>query len=280
MKKLILFSLLFASTTQVWASCQSDAIVYRRDTSFSISLGGKKSGSQFSTQSTMNLPVFIDGRPACFKKTDAVSFEVQKSKKQNSIKFLMTPVIAEFENVPNGRVVQYFDFQHHGGYSSEVHVLTYICSGEIPLSKESYSDTILGLSMNSQGQTMRSSNVFATGAAARNLQQHRPVSNKTERHFSRLFALNNHGVSVESAPGNIFIPTVISDLSIQGSGAVDRRLYSTFDSQHRSSFNGCSEEFKQLMSPYLLDQVLEKGGVNEIQIRLKKKNQYELTIEL
>ncbi len=279
MKRFSLISALFISLS-VQASCQNDQIGYVRESGFSLSIGGKGSQSSYNEKKTVNMPVFIQGRPACYKQKGEMALEFKSNKKNESVKLEISPLQVEFENVPDARVLQYLDVEGRSASELKIHLLTFICSGEIPLGQESYSDTLNGIRFTRNSVNVSTQSVFATGAAARNLQRV-PKRNPTIEHFSRLYSLRNpERLPLMENRANVFIPTLIASNSIASTSPVERRIYSDFVSRGLGNLNGCSEDFRITMESSLISHMLDVGVSGNVSLKRKGKSKIELTLTL
>lgn len=117
--------------------------------------------------------------------------EVVIAKYLKSFELTIKPVKAEFVNVPNPHVKQYLFIEMNPSIPghSMVHHMSIICSGDIPLSVEAFSDSTEQLKAKSQ-TTVNATMVFASGEAAKNLfagRNHSTANQTTFDFFQSLY---------------------------------------------------------------------------------------------
>src|SRR3989344_9144472 len=122
------------ASVDAWSKCNTGAIVYGRSTSIGLSLGGNDSSSGYESGMTMNIPLSINGKAACYKQKGKLSVETKKIEEGEAVEYELTPLRVEFENVPEGRLFQYLHVNHDiAGSASKVSMISFVCSGETPI---------------------------------------------------------------------------------------------------------------------------------------------------
>ncbi len=278
-KPLILLSLFITSVAL--ATCDETQISYQRSTGISLSIGGHQSYSSFSTSMTVNIPVMMDGRWACYKQSGHLGFQSETKKGKNKTIVSMTPPKVEFDGVKNARVVQYLDVVGDSFENFKLYALTSVCSGEIPLGQESVSESLIGVMMKGPA-SVEVSNVFATGIAAQNLkgsQTERYYSASALGHFASLYEKTNGDLPIAQSTSNIFIPSVLTGVSVNMVSREQFELYSSFQSRNQGKLNGCSEDFRQSMKGVLLENTLNSLAARGISAKIKKGS-IEFTFKL
>ena len=186
-KLIILISVLFNS--QLHAKCNTDAVVYKKETGFGISLGGGIKSS-FEESSSVNVPFSLNDQPACFKKKSNLKIYTENKDDFSAGKFVVTPTIVEFENVPNAHTKQYIFIEKIAEpYQLKFYTMNFICAGEMPLSIEAATDNYLEIDLKSKAALNTSvTTVFATGAAAKNLNNKiNPAADEAFNFYRTLF---------------------------------------------------------------------------------------------
>nr|BDT27118.1 hypothetical protein BHI3_05840 [Bacteriovorax sp. HI3] len=268
--------LLSFSFSEAFAKCNSNAIGYRNESGFGISFGGGSSSAGFYDKNTVNVPVSINGEQACFKKVNAFKMKSEKKKdkaEENSI--VITPMKTEFEKIPSAHQKQYiFVEKNPQKLLTKFHVMSFICSGEVPLSIEATSDTVLKINMQPDSADVRVSHSFATGAAAENLNKGNKgkTSNaETFDFFSKLYMEKSQKeLAVDQACCSDFkIPSIISDTSIHAFSGVERAIASSFTTMASNVPNGCSNAFAETMKNYQLENYETNDSLKGYKVKKK-----------
>src|SRR5688500_17123300 len=84
------------SSAIAWSKCDVDQIQYYRSTSFGLNLG--EGSSVFNNDITVNIPLVIDGKPACYHQKNSLKVVTEKVKDSVSVDYEITPLNASFEN--------------------------------------------------------------------------------------------------------------------------------------------------------------------------------------
>lgn len=261
MKKIILCSSLLLISSYTHAKCNTMAIGVYKETGFGLSFGGGKSSAGFYDKHNVNVPLSIDGRQACFREVTA--FKMKSEKKGNKpmqSSISITPMKTEFENVPSPHQKQYIFVEKNEADRNltKFHVLSYVCSGELPLSIAAVSDSVQDLENKKDDVEVKISTVFATGVAAANLKDYlssKASSIDTYNFFTKLYKEKTIKEIDNYTPccGPVKVPSILTGTSINALAGVERKIASTFTTMTDSVPNGCSSEFAETMKEYQLE---------------------------
>lgn len=269
-KYLFLFSI-SSLTLSAWAGCDVNGISVVRESGFSISIGGGKSDSNASQRNTVNIPLVINGKKACYHQSNGLSIKTERKKENEFVEFELTPLEAEFENVPESGVYQYLNIEYDDRNSaSQVHMVTFLCSGETPIGSESFSDRLTKLAF-TNNVNVNTTSMIATGRAAEILNQRegKKANTKVYDHFLDLYRERSKDDSIYSSNSDIFIPGVIARSSVESRSSLKREMYSSYFSRTLSSVNGCSKKFQNSMSEFLLENVVKNSPFKGIAVKKK-----------
>jgi hypothetical protein len=253
-----------------WSKCDDSQIIKQRSTSFGISWGDGTGSSVFGSSITVNIPLRIDGKQACYHQSSAISVITEKVKDTEYVEYEITPLEADFENVPQPSVRQYINIDYESDKASHVQIMSFLCSGETPIGADAFGDSLLKLSTDTKEQSANIDMFIATGQAADNLQisQSKKAKVKVYDRFLELYETKVEGdISFEEDHSNIFIPSVLTGTSIS---TPDRKLYSSFFSRTNSSINGCSKKFIEKMQDNLIENVVKNNPFKNIDLRKKR----------
>lgn len=276
MKTTLALFILTCSFSQAFAKCNTNAIGYRNESGFGISFGGRSSSAGFYDKNTVNVPLSINGEQACFKKVNAFKMKSEKKKdkaEKNSI--VITPMKTEFEKIPNAHQKQYiFVEKNPSELLTKFHVMSFICAGEVPLSIEATSDTVLKINMQPDSADVRVTHVFATGAAAENLNKGnkgKTANSETFDFFSKLYMEKSQKeLSVDQDCCRDYkVPSIISDTSIHAFSGVERAIASSFTTMASNVPNGCSNAFAQSMKNYQLENFETNESLKDYKVKKK-----------
>lgn len=267
--KLNLFLFLFAINSH--AKCITDAVVIKHQTGFGISFGSGGSKSSFNDGSSVNVPFSINGEAACFRKSSAFSIKTEEKKGSTIGKLTITPQKVEFENVPEAKTKQYFFAdKSNDPLQTKFYSMSFICSGEIPLSIEATSDSYLEIDHKTREASVNVSTVFATGAAAENLKK-RSFNYKADETF-KFFADKYQFGSEKTADTvccNQKIPSIFTSTSIESLTGVERAITSSFTTMGSKVPNGCSKDFEDKMKKYLIENYKENESLEPFDVSKK-----------
>lgn len=279
MKTLITITsfLIFAnSINTAEAKCNTRAIGVYRESGFGISFGGGGSSAGSFDKDVVNVPLTINGQQACFKKVSKFSMKSEKKKdsaEKNSI--VINPMKTEFENIPGPHQKQYlFVEKNPTSLLTKFHVMSFICAGETPLSIEATSDSVSKILVNSETADMSVTTVFATGAAAQNLNRARSSkthSQETFNFFTKLFQDKTKKELSTDKPCCIEYkaPSILTDTSIQSFAGVERAFISSFTTMGGNVPNGCSNEFAETMKNYQLENYESNESLKDYKVKKK-----------
>lgn len=256
-----------------WAKCDESQIRYERSSSFGISWGST-STSFFGEEITVNIPLMIDGKPACYHQSSALNVKTERVKENEYVEYEITPMDADFENVPSPSKVQYLNIEYDAeNKASHIQMMSFLCSGETPIGGDAFSDSLMKLSTESKDGSANIDVFIATGQAADNLSISQSKKAKAKVFDSFLDIYEQRAGSYESydeAGSNIYIPNVIAGTSVHAVSSVERKLYSAFFTRTNSSINGCSKQFIEKMQDFLLDSIVKNQPFKSIELKKKR----------
>lgn len=268
MKIIILFSFLLLPLVSS-AKCNTNAIGVIKQSGWGISIGAGGTSAGSYDKDVVNVPLTINGEQACFKKKNSYKIE---SKEKN--KMTISPMKVDFENVPAPHYKQYIFVEKAADtIKTKIITMNFICTGEIPLSIESMANSLFNI-QNSNDINVESSNVFATGAAAKNLSTHSSKNSSeafsffTQLYQSKTPANNTSGADFPCC-NDIKIPSIISQSSVNALSGMEKAIASQFTTLASNVPNGCSNDFSQKMKAYLLENYSENESLKEFKINKK-----------
>lgn len=255
--------------------CHTDAIVYKNETGFSLSFGSKGSSSNLGNAQTVNVPLSINGQEACFVKKTKFEVSAEDNKKKSTSSIVINPLEVEFKNVPQGHVKQYLFVERdpENDILTKFHLMSFICSGDTPLSIEASSDSFFDVVLK-RSASQQVNTVFATGAAAQILKEAQPKSSSqpTFDFFSKLYALKTKHALEEAPLCDYNVPSLITDTSIDAIAGVHRKMVSTFSTMGERVVNGCTKDFSESMKSYQVENYLQNESLKDYKIKKKKKS--------
>jgi hypothetical protein len=251
--KLIIPILLFS--LNIHAKCVTDAVVYKHETGFGISFGGGGGKSSYNDSMSINVPLSINGEDACFRKKSSFNIKTEEKKDSTIGKLVISPASVEFENVPEAKVKHYiFADKSNDPFQTKFYSMSFVCSGEIPLSIDATSDSYLEVDRKTKDASISVTTVFATGAAAENLKKGK-VNNKAEeafKFFSAKYQLDNDK-KADVVCCNQKVPSILTMTSVESLTGVERAIASSFTTLGSQIPNGCSKSFEDKMKNYLIE---------------------------
>lgn len=260
-----------------FAKCELNQVSTMRRTTFGINFNA---GSSFEEGVTVNIPLVIDGKQACYKKTSSIKVKTEKVADGEYIEYDIAPLQSEFMYVPTPSVQQFlFVDLDQGTNSSKIYMAGFLCSGERPIGGDAFSDSLLRIAETSEENESSTTIFIATGSAAENVSvsEEQKAKAKVFDKFLELYEKEAGIGPVDNDLSNIYVPNVLAGISFQHNGTIDRKLYSAFFSQTSSSINGCSKKFLTAMKPYLLENVAKSKPFKGIEISKKfLSNKYRL----
>lgn len=259
-------------TTSVWSKCDVDQIRYSRSTSYGLNLG--EGSSEFGQNVTVNIPLVIDGKPACYHQKNGIKVTTEEIEEGKEIDYEITPLQASFENVPAPAIYQYLNVEYDQGQrASRLQIMSFLCSGERPIGADAFSDSLIALSEKPK-EVSSGVNIFiATGGAAENISvsQANKARVKVYDKFLEIFETRSEELAtIEEDQTNIYIPNVLAGVSIEEITSIDRKLYTSFFTRTNSSINGCSKNFRVKMQDFLLENVSRHQPFKGIELKRKR----------
>lgn len=216
----------------------------------------------------------IDGKPACYRKLSKLSIETEEKTDKNKMEIVLTPLKAEFENVPDAHVKQYLFIEKHPTIPqlTKFHTMSFVCSGSIPLSVEASSDLYLEVLQKSE-QRVSVQQVFATGQAAEILRRKSSSTNQeTFNFFSKIYE-GRAQRQLEAAPNCEYnIPSILSESSVQILSNVHREIASSYTTLGVQVANGCTKDFSEQMKEYLVENYKSNESLKEFKVKKKFNN--------
>lgn len=253
-----------------WSKCDDSRVIMQRSTSFGLSWGEGQSSSAFGSNLTVNIPLVINGKQACYHQSSAINIITDKVKDNESVEYEITPMDADFENVPNPAVYQYINIDYDDqNKASDVQIISFFCTGETPIGGDAFGDSLIKLSLNAVEGSTQIDMFIATGQAADNLSisQSKKAKAKIYDRFLDIYDSRTDGKDTYEQQGsNIYVPSVLSSQSIS---TPDRKLYSAFFSRTNSSINGCSKKFALKMQDHLIQNVVKENPFKDIELKKK-----------
>lgn len=243
------------------------------ESGFSISFGGGSS-SKAGQKETINVPMTIDGQPACYKKTSKFEINNEATEKENSMQLSVSPIKVEFENIPDAHVKQYLFIEkdEKNPFYTKFHTMSFICSGDIPLSVEAGSDRYIDVVTKSNRPEVRETTFFATGAAAENLNRRKKgLSNNQEtfNFYSKMYK-NKTQRELEDAPKCEYnIPSILTETTIQVMTNVHREIATNYTTLGAKVVNGCTKDFSESMKNYLFENYKQNETLSSFKVKKK-----------
>jgi len=271
--KLSSFFLIFIlAPSLVEAKCNSNSIGVIHQSGFGISFGGGEGSAGSYDKNTVNVPLSIDGKLACFKKKNSYKIE---SKEKN--KMIISPMEVDFENVPDPHFKQYIFMKKMTPLeNSQVFIMNFVCSGENPLSTETISNSLFNIQKVNEME-MSTSSTFSSGVSAKILEgkkisEYQP--NEAFQLFSQIY--DDKKKSLETAPIEtnhecleINIPTLVSTQTTEAIEEVNKGISAEFTTKNAKGLNGCSKDFSSVMKSYLLENYNENESFKDFKIKKK-----------
>lgn len=276
MKTHLFVVLLLTLTNEAFAKCNSNAIGIVHERGFGISFGSGNQSASYQDKNTVNVPITINGEQACFKKTSAFSMksETKKDRKAENV-IVIKPMKSEFENIPSPHQKQYIFVEKNPiSKLTKFHTMNFICAGEIPLSIDAVSDSVMAIELKTDPVEVQVSSTFATGAAADNLNRgrnNRTYSQETFDFFTKIYK-EKTGLEINQALPcctDHKVPSIISDTSIRALAGVERAIASTFTTMATDVPNGCSSSFAETMKNYQLENYKQNDSLKDYKVKKK-----------
>lgn len=268
----IISSILFSNT--LLAKCNTRAIGVIHESGFGISFGGGGSSAGSFDKNVTNVPLTINGELACFKKTSKFDIKGESKKDgEQKNKMVITPMKLEYENIPNPHFRQYIFIENDSNpLLRKIHQMSFVCTGEIPLSIEATSDHVLKVLSDTSSASVNVSHVFATGAAADNLKRanFKLSTQPTFDFFGKIYKDKTaKEVAAMDCCNDVRVPSILNSTSINSLAGVERSIASNFTTMGAEVPNGCSADFIKTMNNYLLENYKENESLKDYKISEK-----------
>lgn len=207
----------------------------------------------------------------CLKKLNNLSLKLEKIDTESKAYFDVEFLNVEFTNIPHESVIEYLSIHTDPQtQDTKLNVISFLCSGEIPLDGDAYSENLQNMVGNNHPSSNH--NVFiSTGQAAENISasQRNKAKTKIYDNFVSLYEAN-HNERIDINNDDIYIPNILAGLSRRRPSETEQKNYSDYFARTGSSINGCSKKFKNKMSGYLIKNILNKHPF--LGVKVKKKN--------
>lgn len=243
-------------------ACQEDQIAIIRRHGLSINSNGNHAGN---SSQKVNVPVQYQGTWVCWEQEGGLSFDVKD--KSNSLTVFIPK--SSFKNLP-GRTVSYALISKVDS-TVQMDLATFVCLGDQVLSAETFSGTV-AQARALQQMDVQVSTVFATGAAAAQLERQRA---ELERRFGRssdlpggletFFEETYRGPWDKLEKYDVMVPTIYLSSRMQ-SPLGD--LSSSYHTRVLTK-SACSPEFELAMAPLRFEKLAIPEGMRA---KVKKGN--------
>lgn len=272
MKKLFFLSNLFFTISLSANDCNPSAVIYHRSSGFGISTNGVKGNLSGSGERSVNLPIKTENGWGCYKKESSFHVEVVKDEKSIVQNFTVSPLKVNFENVPNARAVQYVHFENNRerAYTNKFTLSAFICSGDKLLSVENKQFTLLDLMIKNVNPEVSTSSFFATGTAAKNLNNSNAVT--SEHNLFYLLALSHGFVPVDNCRDceAVEVPAVLSSSQSRSLADISAKMSDFYNTVgDKLNINPCDEKFESLMKSYRLENFEVNNSLKTLKVKKK-----------
>lgn len=213
----------------------------------------------------MTVPVPMGIKDSSYNQSSSLKLSLV-TKRSNYIEFELTPVVADFINIPSPGLYQYLHIEHdEERHSPRIRMISFLCSGEIPVGGEALSDSLARMANGTKDEGDDRSIFISTGRAAENISvsSESKARAKVFDHFLDIYEERINGNDIS----DVYIPTLINSDS---TSAVARSLLSEFFSLTSASVNGCSEKFRNVMQDFMIENIVKaQSFIPGIEIRKK-----------
>lgn len=232
-------------------------------------------GAEVVLSSTVSVPLAINGKAACYHQKSFIEVKAEKVQDGKFVNYEITPVIARFENIPAPKIYQYVNIEYdQKGEVPKFHMMSFLCSGESPIGGDAFSGSLQKLAENS-AQADSNDIFIATGQASDNLSvdQIKKAKAKVYDKFIGFYeALFPEGVTIDSDFSNLYIPNILTGMSVNTYSETEKKNLSSYFSRTGSSINGCSMKFINQMQEHLIQNVLLNQPFKDIDIKRIKRS--------
>lgn len=229
-------------------------------------MGFMKKSLFFTDDSSVNIPFQNNGKPSCYHPVKKLSI-VAESINSKDINFEITPMIVEFENIPEPTAHHYiFSEMDMEDLTQKISMVSFLCSGEIPVGADAFSDSLQRIAEKNGEEKEEGSIFISSGHAAGEIS----VSNEQKArakifdHFRELYELRTNEDVTEDEVSNLYVPNVIL---AQNDG--NKKVYASFFARTSSSINGCSKKFMKVMDDLKIDNAVKNRPFQGIEIKKK-----------
>lgn len=227
-------------------------------------------GSAWS--SCIEVPYLTEDK-ACYDVSSSLQITAPKDE-ENYIELTLSPFEVEFKNIPDKKSYHYLYVEHDSDRKPiNLYVASFQCHGEIPITADA---RIKSLDKKSRGLL----GIFiSTGEAAAD--RYLVPSNKRIRAevFDQFINVFEERTSTEELENfNVFIPTIINNMSQDTFSEQHRKIISWFFEESSSSLNGCSERFIKTMKDHELEELTKNPFIHNIQV-IKESADYKIQIK-
>jgi len=231
---------------------------------------------------TVNVPLELPGKKSAYKLSSSLGLKTETLKEAQFIEHELSPVVAEFENIPSPRLYQFIHIENDDKTNVPVlRMISFLCSGETPVGGEALSGKLL---INSDGNDQDDKHIFiSTGRAAEDISvsHESKLRSKIFDRFLDLYEERALNILGENDSAEIYIPDILAGLSGDRKTSVERNLFSLFFKQTNSSVNGCSGKFVNIMQDLLIENVAKEKSLAGVEVRKKLfSDKYRLKVDL
>lgn len=231
---------------------------------------------------TVNVPLELPGKKSTYKLSASLSLNTETLKESQFVEHELSPVVAEFENVPSPRLYQFIHIENDDKTNTPIlRMISFLCSGETPIGGEALSGKLL---LNTDGTEEDDNHIFiSTGRAAEDISvsHESKLRSKIFDRFLEIYEERALNILQENDSAEIYIPDILAGLSGNRKTSVERNLFSIFFKQTNSSVNGCSGKFVNIMQDLLIENVAKEKALAGVEVRKKLfSDKYKLKVNL
>jgi hypothetical protein len=176
------FAFVFISivtSQQAIANCRPQVLSYMKSSGFGLSIGGGGSSFSAADKVTVNIPIQVGNVSGCYQQTSKLELKAVSKKTEFNGSIVISPLKASFSGVPESNVTTYIMLSESQSTPRQVqfNVLSAACAGQTVVVAESFTGTLRDVvNLTAQQASASTTTVFATGAAARALQNRLKIS--------------------------------------------------------------------------------------------------------
>jgi hypothetical protein len=211
-------------------------------------------------ENTIIIPMQSDS-PSCYRPKQSIQLNLEKIRTPEFAEFELAPLDAEFENIPSPEIRQFVHVENDQ-QGTKIKVISFLCSGELPLGADAFSESLEGLTNRNENERLNVDVFIATGHASDNLSISKVKKAKAKifDSFIEIFEerlVNSEIMDIENS--DIYVPNYLN-----------KKLFSSFFSRTNSSLNACSKTFLMKMQDHLLENVSQTNPYPNVEIRKKR----------